>query len=352
MVGSPNFEGQSGTEDGCETWIHENISLTGTAEYDPEGKYSVEMGLTYAVLKLDVSALGTSGELTISDGTTTVASVTDVTTPLAVFVAVPADGSKKEYTISFGDKTATKEWTLAPNTFYTKDNGNGEGTGDAIVVAPDLDYLPGVFTVNNSGKKVHFSKGNLWADVSNALHFEDNQYAYNSRYESDHVSYFTWSSDVSVAVSIDNSGDYLFCNEEHKQSVNGSDAIYYALSITEWAYLIGNHNCKRITVCDKRGFAIAPDGVSTDAIEDTYTTDVDWKTAQNKGIVFLPQAGLREMNRTSTGGCNSNGFYWSSVKDGNTDEGHEAMFMGGTVFLDRTDKLNVGLSIRLVTDAE
>lgn len=98
------------------------------------------------------------------------------------------------------------------------------------------DALPGVFSVSAT-KKVHFSKGNLWADGDKALHFEANQYAFSSSYESSHVSRFTWSSTIADAVSESHNGDHLFCNESNKQSVDGSDPIYYALSTEEWQYL-------------------------------------------------------------------------------------------------------------------
>ena len=111
-------------------------------DYRADGNYGeVKMNMPHAVLKLDVSALGSSGELEINRvdetvGETLVASVTDVSTLAAVFVAVPTDGNEKVYKISIGDKTAVKAWTLLPNTFYTKSNGTGGGTGDAIVIEP------------------------------------------------------------------------------------------------------------------------------------------------------------------------------------------------------------------------
>ena len=80
---TPNHEGQPGTEDGCEGWIKNNISLTGTDDYDLQGQYSADMKLPYAVLKLDVSALGTTGAMTIAANGATVASVTDVASSTA-----------------------------------------------------------------------------------------------------------------------------------------------------------------------------------------------------------------------------------------------------------------------------
>lgn len=175
--GTQNFDGQSGL-------LNDAISLTsGEVEYKADGNYNVRMTMPHAVLKLNVSALGTSGKLTISDGTSGVASVTNVTTPSEVFVAVPADGTQKNYTIGFGGKTATKVWTLAA-TFYTK---SGSTTGEAIVIEPDTPAipegaLPGLFTVGkgvdgqagtDDDVKVYFSKGNLQC-VKNGSTWDDN----------------------------------------------------------------------------------------------------------------------------------------------------------------------------------
>lgn len=117
--------------------LNDAISLTAEAPYDKNGNYDVTMEMPHAVLKLNVSALGTTGKLEIKVGGALVASVTNVSDPTAVFVAIPTDESEKEYKISIGGKTATKPWTLLRNSFYTKSDGEGGGTGDAFVIEPD-----------------------------------------------------------------------------------------------------------------------------------------------------------------------------------------------------------------------
>lgn len=106
--GEPNYLQQDGTIEGG-NGLGSRIYLVGTSEYKEDGNYSVDMKLPYAVLKLDVSALGTSGAMTIKVGETLKASVTEVSEIASeVFVAVRADGIPKAYTISCGGKTATK----------------------------------------------------------------------------------------------------------------------------------------------------------------------------------------------------------------------------------------------------
>lgn len=167
-------------------------------------------------------------------------------------------------------------------------------------------HLPGKFSVSAT-KQVYFSKGNLWADGSNALHFEANQYSSASSWNASHVSHFTWSSTVEAAVD-NNSGDYLFCDESHKVSVDGGEAIYYALSKDEWTYLFSNHSYKWASVNGLRGYVIAPDGFKGE-LANSYANDAELVTAGN--LVFLPTAGHRCGSDVSLVGAN--GYYWSST---------------------------------------
>ncbi|MCQ2051144.1 MAG: hypothetical protein MJY74_02950 [Bacteroidaceae bacterium] len=178
---------------------------------------------------------------------------------------------------------------------------------DPVKVAPE-GALSGVFSVS-ADKKVYFSKGNLWADGSNALHFEANQYSTASSWDASHVSHFTWSSTVEAAVGNNNSGDSLFCDESHKVSVDGGEAIYYALSRDEWTYLFNNHSKKWAKVNGLSGYVIAPDGFEG-KLANSYANDAELVTAGN--LVFLPAAGYRRgFDDVSLVG--GNGYYWSST---------------------------------------
>ena len=208
----------------------------------------------------------------------------------------------------------------------------------------NTDVLYGRFTVNADGKQVYFSKGNLYYDGS-ALNFEASQYATPSGWDATHVSHFTWSSTVADAVGESNSGDNLFCDENHKVSVNGSEAIYYSLSTEEWQYLFNNHSYKWATVNGVNGYVIAPDGF-TGPLAASYADDAAL-AADN--LVFLPAAGFRYGSHVY--GVGGNGRYWSSTaSDGG--RAYCVYFDGGKVNPDFGDLRSIGCSVRLITDVK
>ena len=207
--------------------------------------------------------------------------------------------------------------------------------------------LPGLFTINGEGKQVYFSKGNLWADGSNTLHFEDSQWksipTSNGNMDAGHVSHFTWSATVEAAVGTGNEGSYLFCNVSHKVSVNESDAIYYALSIDEWEYLFNNHSKKWVTVHGVNGYVIAPDGFAG-TLADSYADDAAL-AADN--LVFLPAAGYRYRSISVTY-VGSLGYYWSSYRA--TYNTHYLIFSNDGVESSYDPNRNIGMSLRLVSE--
>ena len=230
------------------------------------------------------------------------------------------------------ENTTTKDVRIEKNNLYTFDW--------------EVSYpLSGVFSVSAT-KKVHFSKGNLWADYfSNALYFESNQYSFESYWNVYHMSHFTWSSTVEAAVGDSNSGDYLFCDEDHKVSVGGSEAIYYALSKDEWTYLFNNHSIKWVSVNGINGYVIAPDGFSG-TLADTYANDAALAAAGN--LVFLPAAGSREGSTVNDVGDNGN--YWSSSANGES-YAYNVFFNSSLVNPGRSRRYS-GFSVRLVTNVK
>ncbi|MDO5442473.1 MAG: hypothetical protein Q4G10_02255, partial [Bacteroidia bacterium] len=173
-------------------------------------------------------------------------------------------------------------------------------------------------------------------------------YDFNSEYEASHISLFTWSSTVQDAVGTSNSGSYLFCDESHKVSVNGSEEIYYAFSQPEWQYLLNNH-VKVWGQCNSvNGLFIAPDGFEGDASALTSAVS-DWATAEASGIVFLPAAGGRNANRVNElNNVGTMGRYWSTTMSYSYPYGVNSSVDGAG--LDSTWSYE-GFSIRLVTDA-
>ncbi len=215
--------------------------------------------------------------------------------------------------------------------------------------------LTGKFSVSAS-KQIQFSKGNLYYDGSK-FNFETNQYDVQNSWSTSHVSHFFWSKDASVAyaASYSESGtsgsDVFFTNADgFTVNVGGAEQSgWRTLSKDEWTYLFNNHNKKWITVCGQTGYAIAPDGVSADAIAGSYTTDTDWKTAQDAGIVFLPAAGSRSGSSVSNVG--RLGYYWSSsAYDGNF--AYDVYFNSSSVSPGSYDSRYYGFSVRLITESK
>ncbi len=204
--------------------------------------------------------------------------------------------------------------------------------------------LPGKFTVNAGGKQVYFSKGNLYADGDKALHFEANQYSSASSWNASHVSHFTWSSTVEAAVGNSNSGDYLFCDESHKVSVDGGEAIYYALSKDEWTYLFSNHSYKWASVNGVNGYVIAPDNVTLQAEKTSYTAN----ELNDAKLVFLPAAGGRSTSNVN--GVGVYGTYGSSTAYSSSDA-CRVFFNNSQVSPDANDFRSSGYSVRLVTES-
>ncbi len=260
--------------------------------------------------------------------------------PYASTIAKPSNPTTTGYSFAgwYTDENCTTLWNF----------DSGEVTSNITLYAAWIpnDVLHGIFTVNSNGKQVYFSKGNLWADGSKVLHFESGQSDYNSNYEASHVSHFTWSDNVTSAVSNGHSGDHLFCDESHKVSVDDSEAIYYALSKDELIYLFNHHENKWATVNGKYGQVIAPDGF-TGTLSDSYADETALATYN---LLFLPAAGDRDSFYGGMELTNEYGFYWSSSND---DQGaFFVMFQGGGVHADMptSSRPEVGLGLRLVTN--
>lgn len=217
--------------------------------------------------------------------------------------------------------------------------------------------LSGEFSVSTT-KKVRFSSGNLWygtieGQSEPALHFESAQWettpTASGSASKKHVSHFTWSDNISVAINTYHTGDYLFCDEAHKMSIDGSEDLYYALSNKEWKYLVDHHANKRVTVNGKKGCVIAPDKFSG-IIKDSYADDSE--LAADK-LVFLPAAGIREKDEVIY--ANNIGEYWSStlvttVKEGDTS--YKISCDKNEISTEAHGLRYIACSIRLVTDCK
>ena len=385
-----SFEGQSGTESGCAAWIKDNNHFVGESTYQPSGSYEVQMKLQYAVLKLDVSALGTTGAMTIAAGGGTIASVENVSSSAGktVFVAVPANGSPTEYTISCGGKSATKPWKLEKNIFYTAAGEGGAPTGEAIVIEPSFDPEPlsGLFSISAT-ERVKFSRGNLQATIDvngkpTAWKFAENQYDVlldggankTIGIAAGDIDLFGWSTDKYYNYGISTSSSAI---DWHGHFVDWSTVIngenWFTLSADEWYYLtqtrasdctISGKSNARFAQCivnGVNGLMLFPDGfvwpggitpptsdqINVGYVEQKYSCTLEnFLIIEKSGVVFLPRGGRREGNsvtKTAFG-------YWSSTAD--VDGGsNEAMYLTSSASTLGRDKWIAG-SVRLVQKSE
>lgn len=261
------------------------------------------------------------------------------------------------------EKITTASATIERNNIYTFNDWTLD-----FKVKPTL--LSGEFTVGKA-KTVKFTKGNLWADASGdkasapVLHFEANQYGFNSDYsDNSHVSHFTWSDNVASAVSDSYSGSNLFCDESHKQTVDKQDGCY-ALSMNEWKYLFqtrANAAAKycHATVNNIRGVMIFPDGTFNDpyagikkfnptanAGSNKYS-EAEWIAMESEGAVFLPESGSRLNSAVQLNG----GDYWLSTPFTTPNKAYCLSFSDNTLGYGSGLYRYYGYSIRLITECQ
>lgn len=214
--------------------------------------------------------------------------------------------------------------------------------------------LPGEFSVDEAGKKVRFSPGNLYW-TGRAFEFEADQFSYPTAWNTKHVGHFYWTktSGNAYAENYSPSGDVPLFTNNSDFTVNGEKG-WRTLSIDEWKYLLtsSDRNGKYRYPVEVKGkgfgLVIAPD-IFTRTISDSYSAD-DWnKDEKDYGLVFLPKADTR--NDSIINNQNA-GHYWSSTNAGEA----AAWFLTiSQDSFDSDDDINnggkgTGRSIRLVRD--
>lgn len=222
------------------------------------------------------------------------------------------------------------------------------------------DYLPGFFTVNEEGKQVRFSKGNLQATYNGSGYtfgFAANQYDYigdaagNTTIDSQTygavVDLFCWSTDaVSNNWGIHtkegtNVEGFTTGNFKDWGKVFDDKGTWRTLTKEEWNYLITNHSKKWAAVNGLNGYVIAPDGF-TGTLLDKYADDTAL-AAEN--LVFLPAASYRQGPKIPDWAPGS-GRYWT------TSNYNFVSFNEYAIQTYQESTKSYGYSVRLVMDVE
>ena len=192
--------------------------------------------------------------------------------------------------------------------------------------------LSGEFSVGAT-KKVQFSRGNLYWD-GDSYEFEANQYTIGTWNAENHVNYFFWSKEESVAGAASYAdasaaaSDVFFTNATAETAkadftVSGITGEFRNLSAGEWTYILSTRAnaadllVEDVTVCGvKHCLVIAPDACLNSYVFDKTKKSydaADWATAEAAGLVCLPPAGYRDGTDVKSG--EGNGFYWASTTD-------------------------------------
>ncbi|MCQ2176307.1 MAG: hypothetical protein MJY41_00015 [Bacteroidales bacterium] len=327
---------------------------------------------TETVSRIEFNASGSalSGEFAIPDGQTAVMSgskgsaVLDLgagvklTKEGTVFrIAVPA-GEYSGLNVKVTDsgcrawqKTAGKVAAMSVNTIYRL------SFTPAFPSVVD-GALTGVYSIDDNGGKVNFSKGNLYYD--DGWYFAGSQTDVPDAEWSDKrpVTHFFWTDDPAVAVGQnydmdhEDAGDELFFTNSPDFKVYGNGS-WRALSVREWDYLLNgrkftvNHSAHygegysylRVILFKEGvyGLLLFPDGF-------TGQEEVMLQKYIPEGCAFLPCGGICLYGKGIAE--NESGAYWTP--DANPVLGSTLSFgMGGVSIGTATNKF-AGLSIRLV----
>ena len=230
--------------------------------------------------------------------------------------------------------------------------------------------LKGVFTVNNQGKRIFFSQGNLVATINasgtpTAWKFATNQYDYIGEgganktigKSAGDVDLFGWSTDAAsnnwgIHTMVMTTTGYTDGNFKDWGTAINDNGTWRTLSKEEWAYLInrkGKHKYG-VTVCEKTNCLI----LAPDNFQGTIAASYDaaaWATAEAAGLVCLPAAGDRKGSDVydvgNSGGC------WSSSTGASGINSYSVAFDSSSISNETyNDRRFIGLSVRLVTDID
>ena len=234
--------------------------------------------------------------------------------------------------------------------------------------APD-GVINGLFTVDEDGKKVYFSKGNL-QNINGTWRFADHQYDCLNAYSPTAWDLFGWSTGYSNFSMNASTNGYDYSNNfldwgYVAENTQGWTTRWHTLSADQWIYLLSsrtNASSKRGcgTVNEVHGMILLPDTWTTPTgltftsgfgswTRNSYTAD-QWKYMEAAGAVFLPAAGQRHGTAVSNAG--TFGKYWSSLYYSNGGYRAWGIYFDNSALDDFVSfmDLSYGYSVRLVQD--
>ena len=409
---SPNYSSQDGTLTGTANSIdkicdYATATVTATVDGDNVTTTAAAFKNQQAVVKFTLKngddALSAT-KLVVAVGSTEY-EVNPESAASEIYVAIPG----------FSDKTITLTATVGSDTYTYEKSGVTFANGKYYRVAVKMTKqaavptgaISGKFTINASGDKVYFSKGNLQATYNGTdwtWAFAANQWDYignaagntsingNGTVNASNVTVdlFGW---VGASSTWTGAAQYGISNSTATSNTDGygnnaSEALksdwgntigsgWFTLSKDEWTYLFNTrttggtvfgtaqaryaHATINTDGTGVNGMILFPDGVDIESTEvttagtvnnnsdyDTKCTTAQWSALAAKGCVFLPAAGIRRQAQASVVlQAGSRGGYWSSSPN-ETYSANYVLFSSSSLGLENSDNRNVGHSVRLV----
>ena len=258
------------------------------------------------------------------------------------------------------DATMSEGWTIDP-AGPVAEGVEVTATYSGSRHVKSVTYRPagtigGQFTINGSGDKVYFSKGNL--QYVGTWQFAANQYdIFGASQSDDHRDLFGWGTKTNPNETSTTNGDYSWAEWGENTITNGCMG-WRTLTKDEWGYLFtdrANASTLRTfaTVNSVTGLILMPDGWTASGVSLTITTanyttnninSTDWNTLEQQGCVFLPAGGYRHGTEIIKAG--SYGAYWSSTST-SSDKATSMDFSSSKVEAYDTNR-STGCSVRLV----
>ena len=297
------------------------------------------------------------------------------------------DGGTGEFetqTVEKGGKATVPTTNPEKEGYVFKGWFNGENEYDfEIAVEGDLKlraewYKLGKFSVNDDGKQVVFSPGNLQYNTTvKQFLFAASQTKCLGTKQGDVIDLFGWGMwldefakhKLKITNTEEDNSQYKpeLDNKEFKNNQTTVDGtVWFTLSKDEWVYLLK----ERTNASDKYGVArvgevngliLLPDewddpagvvqfesGVLVNSHANTYSdvnnyTDEDWKKFEKNGAVFLPASGNRRGKIVNVVDEND---YWSSTAGGD-QRAYFLCFSSGNVGCSDMNRY-LGFAVRLV----
>lgn len=281
-------------------------------------------------------------------------------------------------------------WTDDGDVVSTEANYTFTVTGNRSLVANfklvPVGAIKGLFTIDENGNQVFFSKGNLQYNMGSSMwRFAEHQYDTIGRANSsiinnnstDWIDLLGWGTGNNPTMNSGNDDDYVtFVDWGVNAISNGGNQaeMWNTLSIEEWFFLfngrydanskygIGNVNGVRGLIFLPEnwtcpiGLTFNPGFSSNDGdwSHNSYTVP-EWQLMEDAGAIFLPDAGRRQSN-VGAGGLvcwyeNIDGCYWSFSRI----EGNLRYIKFQSTNLDLQDTGcggHFGFSVRLVHSAQ